>query len=199
MTTPQGITFDSAPAIATAPAAPIVVSPASAIGVGASAPALMMSAMGGGGNDSGGSSGESSGGNSSKESETPPPEQNYTPNPNIRPHGEQPSPRPSGTQSHHPEQQTALGRSIANYNPDEDPSLLMSTTQHRATFAAQAAQRAGGAAFEAELGSPAALEEAATIMTQAGVAPETAGQVALEHSGYLFSITPADEVLMCLP
>jgi len=127
------------------------------------------------------------------------PEQNYIPNPNIRPHGQQPSPRPTGTQSHHPEQQSALSRNIANYGPREDPALLMSTPSHQATFAPQAAQRATGAAFERQLGTPAALEEATQIMEQAGVSPATAGQTVMEHSGYLFSTTPVNEVLMCLP
>jgi HNH/Endo VII superfamily toxin with a SHH signature len=102
-------------------------------------------------------------------------------------------------QSHHPEQQTALSRNIANYSPADDPALLMQTPQHRATFAPQAAQRARGAAFEMELGTPAALEEASQIMTQAGVSPATAGQTVMEHSGYLFSTTPVEEVLVCLP
>ena len=123
----------------------------------------------------------------------------YTPNPNIQPHGDQPSPRPAGMQSHHPEQQTALARNIANYDPDADPALLMPTPQHQATFAPQAAQRALGATFENALGKPAALEEAATIMQQAGVSSQTAGQTVLQHSGYLFSITPANQVLACLP
>jgi hypothetical protein len=133
---------------------------------------------------------------------TPAEEPTYTPNPNIRPHGEQPKingRRPPGMQSHHPEQQTALARNIANYDPDEDPTLLLPTPQHYATYGPQAAQRATGATFEEQLGTPAALDEAAQIMAQAGVTPETAGQTVLEHSGYLFSTTPADEVLMCLP
>jgi hypothetical protein len=102
-------------------------------------------------------------------------------------------------QSHHPEQQAALSRNIANYDPNQDPALLMQTPQHRATFRPQAAQRARGAAFERELGTPAALEEAAQIMMQAGESPATAGQTAMQHSGYLFSITPIGEVLMCFP
>jgi len=124
---------------------------------------------------------------------------NYTPNPRIRPHGQQPRPRPPGMQSHHPEQQSALRRVIANYDPNADPTLLMSTAQHQLTFAPQAAQRARGEAFYRELGTPAALEEVAQIMQQAGVPARTAGQVTLEHAGYLFSTTPLDQVLQCLP
>jgi RHS repeat-associated protein len=129
-------------------------------------------------------------------------EQNYTPNPNIRPHSQQIDPatgnRPTGMQSHHPEQQTSLSRNIANYSPGDDPTLLLPTQEHYATFGPQAGQRATGATFTSQLGTPAALEEAAQIMTQAGVNPATAGQAVMEHSGYLFSTTPANEVLMCI-
>jgi RHS repeat-associated protein len=118
----------------------------------------------------------------------------YTPNPDIQPHGQQPSPRPQGTQSHHPEQQTALSRNIENYSSNRDPSLLMSTPQHRQTFKGQAQQRARGEAFECEIGTPAALEEASDIMQHAGISPETAGQVTLEHAGYLFETTPLSSV-----
>jgi RHS repeat-associated protein len=126
---------------------------------------------------------------------TPP----YTPNPNIRPHGQQPSPRPPGMQSHHPEQQTALSNNIANYNPNQDPALLMPTPQHRLTFGPQTAQRARGMAFAAELGTPQALGQAAVIMVRAGQSAATAGQVVLEHVGYLFGITPLANVLRSLP
>lgn len=122
----------------------------------------------------------------------------YTPNPRIRPHGKQPSPRPKGTQSHHPEQKTALKRNIANYSENKDPTLLMSTPEHQATFQAQTAQRARGAAFEGELGRREGLIEAANIMEQAGETAGTAGQVVMEHSGYLFSTTPLKDVLKYL-
>jgi len=98
-------------------------------------------------------------------------------------------------QSHHPEQRTALSRKIANYDPEADPTLLMPTGQHKTTLAPQAAQRAQGAAFEKALGTPAALEQAATIMQHAGISSQTAGQVVMEHSGYMFGTTPAQQVL----
>ena len=129
----------------------------------------------------------------------PAPPPTYTPNPRIQPHGQQPSPRPTDTQSHHPEQQAALSRNIANYNPDRDPALLMGTPSHRGTFAPQAAQRARGAGFAADLGTPQALGEAAVIMVRAGESAATAGQVVLEHIGYLFSTTPLGNVLRNLP
>jgi hypothetical protein len=147
----------------------------------------------------GGSSSSSGGGMSSPEPAPSGSQPNYTSNPRIRPHGQQPSPRPQGMQSHHPEQQAALRQYIANYDPNADPTLLMSTPDHHRTFGPQAAQRARGEAFYRELGTPAALEEAAQIMQQAGVSSETAGQTVLEHSGYLFSTTPLNEVLQCLP
>jgi RHS repeat-associated protein len=121
------------------------------------------------------------------------------PNPNIRPHGQQPDPRPPNMQSHHPEQQAALNRCVANYNPRADPALLIPTPQHQATFRFQAAQRSAGTAFERNLGSSDALGQAAVIMGLVGVNPATAGQVALEHSGYLFSLTPANQVGRYLP
>jgi hypothetical protein len=102
-------------------------------------------------------------------------------------------------QSHHPEQQTALSRNIANYDPNMDPALLMPTSQHTQTFAPQAAQRARGAAFTMELGTPHALGEAAVIMVLAGESAATAGQVVLGHAGYLFSTTPLANVLRNLP
>src|SRR5262249_37562471 len=107
--------------------------------------------------------------------------------------------RPAGYQSHHPEQQAALSRAIADYDPNQDPTLLMSTPSHRRTFAGQTAQRARGTAFVDELGTPGALQEAADIMQRAGVSEGLAGQAAMEHSAYLFSLTPANEVLMRLP
>lgn len=122
----------------------------------------------------------------------------HTPNPNIAPHGQQPSPRPTNMQSHHPEQQSALKKYIANYDPDADPTLLMDTSEHHATFKPQAEQRATGEAFRAKLGTAEALQEAAQIMEQAGVSPETAGQVTLEHSAYLFTTTPLNDVKQAL-
>lgn len=149
---------------------------------------------------SGGGTGGSSGGGQSQAGSAAPgsPQPEYTPNPRIRKHGEQPSPRP-GKQSHHPESQTALRRHIANYNPNDDPTLLMSTQDHYRTYAPQAAQRRRGEAYYRELGTSAALEEAAQIIHNAGETMETAGQAALEHAGYLFKITPLDKVLQCLP
>jgi RHS repeat-associated protein len=174
---------------------------------------MQMMASHSGGDSSSGSESSGSTSSSTEPASTPDPgepnytpntpEQNYTPNPNIQPHSRQIDPttgrRPAGMQSHHSEQQTALSRNIANYSPSQDPTLLMSTPSHQSTFASQAAQRARGAAFERELGTPAALEEAAQTMTRAGVSPATAGQTVMEHSGYLFSTTPAEEVLMSLP
>lgn len=48
-------------------------------------------------------------------------------------------------------------------------------------------------AFQAKLGSPAALEDAADSMEQAASSPETAGQTTLEQAGDLFGLTPFDE------
>lgn len=122
----------------------------------------------------------------------------HTPNPDIQPYRDQPSPRPAGTQAHHPEQQAALAKNIAGYDMHDDITLLMAYSQHKLTFAPQAAQRAAGTAFEKELGTAASLNEAALIMQQAGVSPRTAGQTVMEHSAYLFSLTPADKVRACL-
>lgn len=36
-------------------------------------------------------------------------------------------------------------------------------------------------------------------MQQAGVSAQTAGQTVMDHSGYLFSTTPTNQVLSCLP
>jgi len=123
----------------------------------------------------------------------------YTPNPRIQLHGEQPSPRPPRTQSHHSEQQTALSRNIVDYDPDSDPTLLMSTPQHYLTYGPQTAQRSRGADFIGTLGSAHSLGEAAAIMVQAGEAAATAGQIVLEHASYLFGLTPLNQVQRRLP
>jgi hypothetical protein len=125
-------------------------------------------------------------------------EPTYTSNPNIRPYGEQPSPRPSGMQAHHPERQADLSRNIANYSPREDPTLLVSRAPHQQISAMQSTQ-ATQPGYASQLGSPAAIEQAAQNMSSVGVPPGTAGQAALEHASYLFSTTPANEVLVCLP
>jgi hypothetical protein len=69
----------------------------------------------------------------------------------------------------------------------------MPTPQHYLTFGPQAAQRAA-AGFTGRLGTPAALQEAATIMQRAGVPLATAGQAVVEHIGYLFGLTPLNKV-----
>jgi hypothetical protein len=117
----------------------------------------------------------------------------------IKPHGQQPpGRRAAGVESHHPEMQTPLRKAIANYDADEDWTLLMSVQDHRATFKGQAAQRSRPG-FLNELGTAGAIGEAADIMTTAGIDSATAAEAALEHAAYLFGTTPADKVQMCLP
>jgi RHS repeat-associated protein len=128
--------------------------------------------------------------------EAGPPRQ-YTPNPNIRSHASQldaqTGKRPAGMQSHHPESQTALSRAIANYDPKQDPTLLMPAHQHYLTFGPQGRQmKVPG--YLNRLGTSEALQESANIIQNAGYSAETAGQVTLEHSGYLFSTTPLNQV-----
>jgi hypothetical protein len=94
-------------------------------------------------------------------------------------------------QSHHPEQRAALAKHIAGHDPEKDPRLLMSG--HSLTFKGQVAQHAAPD-FAASLGTPGALQEAATLMEKASVAPATAGQKVLEHANYLFGLTPLKDV-----
>jgi RHS repeat-associated protein len=135
--------------------------------------------------------------NSSEANMTPAAEPSYTPNPNIRPYGQQPRPRPPGMDAHHPERKADL-RAIANYDLDADPTLLVSRGPHRQISTMQATQ-ATQPGYMSQLGSAASIEQAAQNMSSVGVNPATAGQAALEHASYLFSITPANEVMVCLP
>jgi hypothetical protein len=116
----------------------------------------------------------------------------------------QSSPRPPGQQSHHEEMQSALRRSIAGYNPKEDITVNMPTPEHYRTFGPQAQQRTNRPALDASLGTAGGLQENVNIAMygQRGPAPPgtpvmvpeaTAGQAAMEHSAYLFSLTPAGQ------
>jgi len=81
LTTPEGISFGLAPAPAAA--APVVVSPAGAVGVGSYSPTLMMSMMNGGESSGGGGdeNSRSSGGNQSSNTPSPPSESSAPANP----------------------------------------------------------------------------------------------------------------------
>lgn len=115
----------------------------------------------------------------------------FSQDPNIRPHGLQP--KVKGQESHHPESQTALSGSIEGYNPRADITYQMPKPQHQETFGPQNAQMAGPR-FSRELGTPGGLKGAADVMQSAGLSEQAAGQVTLEHAGYLFSTTPLGKV-----
>lgn len=83
----------------------------------------------------------------------------------------------------------------------------MSTPQHQRTFGPQAAYRGTPRTpqrrtFVEQLGTPEAIERAADAIEDTGETAATAGQVALEHSAYLFSLTPlpaVDQALRAAP
>jgi hypothetical protein len=108
---------------------------------------------------------------------------------NIAPHDEQPKrPRPTGYQSHHPEQQTALGRALGKeqYDPNKDITILIiEKTEHKKTLSPQCRQRQDPL-MHAKLGTPEALGQAFVMLNLAGVRPSEALEVILKHAGYLF-------------
>src|SRR6266851_5331936 len=124
----------------------------------------------------------------------------------VRPYGDRPLPgdpdyRP-GYQWHHPEMQSALKEAVVGYNPLEDPTIGLPEAEHRKTFEHQPKRGTPEwRAMMAQLGSPAALSaaaattEIATLGSPLAPGPVgTAETAALEHSAYMFSITPASEV-----
>jgi len=118
----------------------------------------------------------------------------FSSNPRIAPHGVKVKGASGpGWESHHPESQTALPKSIESYNPNADITLKLPEPQHILTYGPQASQRATPGYAE-RLGTPQALKEAVDIIVAAKESLETAGQVVLEHAGYLFSTVPLNAV-----
>jgi hypothetical protein len=125
----------------------------------------------------------------------------------VRPYGDRPQPgepgyRP-GLQWHHPEAQSALREAIVGYNPEDDPTIGLAQPEHGQTFEFQPKRTSPKWDPKlATLGSPLALSEAAALTETATlgrpgapalIEPGTAERLALEHSAYMFGLTPASE------
>lgn len=105
----------------------------------------------------------------------------------IAPHKSQPSPRPKGYQSHHPEQQTSLSKALGEqYNPNDDYTILLHQgSEHKRMASPQARQRQDPAHHQ-KVGSPESLGQAYVMLQEAGVTAKDAVELLLQHSGYLF-------------
>jgi len=58
-------------------------------------------------------------------------------------HGDFPTPRPTGTQSHHGTMSTWMRKHFAGYDANKAPAILMPTTNHQKTFGVYNTWRAG--------------------------------------------------------
>jgi hypothetical protein len=112
----------------------------------------------------------------------------------ITSHNKQPSPRPTGKESHHPEWQASMSKVINNYSKGKAPTLLLSKGQHKIITKLQTGQKKANPNHYKEMGTQKHMMQEHKNLRAVGVPEKVAGQTILEADGYAKSTTPLGDV-----